>query len=283
MTGAMTEADGTTMRRRGGWATPLLWLALLALLAGLAWLLLAGCGLAWPDGRPVLSYCPRPAEPDPRLAALDREETREGELEDRVHALRLALLAAPVCEVPEPPPEEPPPAVAEQPPPEEEPPLEVAELPPPPPFEPPRPVERPTPPPPPPPPPPPEPIAPPPQPEPPPPPQQVAQPPPPPPPGPVHRCNESISAAGRHDDRRVVNLGTRGGLTVISFNMFRVPDHIEVRYHGRLLASTPGMVSGRHTLTFFFTPENNDPYVEVIVISNRMFPTRWNYRVNCPR
>lgn len=274
----MTEATGTTAQSRGGWAAPLLWLALVALLGGLAWLVLAGCGLAWPDGRPVLSYCPPPPEPDPRLAVLVREEARQDGLEDRLHDLRLALIDAPACEPPEPPPE---PEVAEEPPPPEpepepEEPIEVAEVPEPP-FVPPPPAERPTPPPAPPPPPQPEPV-----PE--PPPQVAQQPPPPPPPaGPVHQCNQDIGAAGRHDDRRVINLGTQGGLVVINFNMYRVPDHIEVRYHGRLLASTPGMVSGRHTLSFFFTPENNDPYVEVIVISNRMFPTRWNYRVNCPR
>jgi|GEM_PF-2010049 len=286
----MTDATGTTTPRRSGWAAALLWLALVALLGGLAWLVLAGCGLAWPDGRPVLSYCPPPPERDPRLAVLEREEARQDELEDRAHALRLVLIDAPACEPPEPPsepPEPPEPEVAEEPPPEPEPPVEVAELPPEPPFTPPPPAERPTPPPAPPPPPQPEPAAEPepePEPAPEPPPPVAQQPPPPPPPvGPVHRCNQDIGAAGRHDDRRVINLGTRGGLVVISFNMYRVPDHIEVRYHGRLLASTPGMVSGRHTLSFFFTPENNDPYVEVIVISNRMFPTRWVYRVNCPR
>ena len=43
------------------------------------------------------------------------------------------------------------------------------------------------------------------------------------------------------------------------------------------------MVSGRGRLHFMFNPILNNPYVEVVVISNRMFPTRWGYRVNCPR
>ncbi|NBC31299.1 MAG: hypothetical protein GVY13_01355 [Alphaproteobacteria bacterium] len=92
-----------------------------------------------------------------------------------------------------------------------------------------------------------------------------------------------MSAAGRHDDRRIVNLGTEGGLVTVEYNTVRVPDRIEVWYHGLLLASTPGMVSGRGRLQFQFNPILNDPYVEVVVISNRMFPTRWGYRVNCPR
>ena len=81
------------------------------------------------------------------------------------------------------------------------------------------------------------------------------------------------------------SCGRRGrrGLVVLEYNPVRVPDRIEVWYHGLLLASTPGMVSGRGRLQFNFNPILNDPYVEVIVISNRMFPTRWGYRVNCPR
>lgn len=268
-------------RRRFLWTIPL-WLALMLILGGIGWRAIAGCGIAWVDGQPIFDYCPEPPEPDPRLALLDAERERESELEDALHRLRLTLIDAPDCPLPP----EPPIEVAELPEPEPEPPEPEPEPEPPPPepepeVEPPPPTRvpqrRPDPPP-----LPPQPDPPPPEPEPQPAPQPPSQP-PPPPPGPVHRCDTDMSAAGRHDDRRIINLGGRRGLVVLEYNTVRVPDRIEVWYHGLLLASTPGMVSGRGRLQFNFNPILNDPYVEVIVISNRMFPTRWGYRVNCPR
>jgi hypothetical protein len=265
-----------------------LWAALAVGLGLVAWRVLTACAVAWPGGAPILSYCPPPPEPDPDLAVLAEESERRRALEDELARLRLALVDAPACEPPEEEPEE---EIAEEEspeeppeePPVEEPPeeIEVAQIPPEPPPEPPEiprmPDRRPTPPPPPPPPEPePEPPPPPPEPEP-------EPEPPPPPPGPVEQCDTEVSAAGRHNDRRHVNLGTEPGRVTIEYNHFRVPDRIEVWYHGLLLASTPGMVGGRSQISFNWQPQFNDPYVEVVVVANRMFPTRWVYRVNCPR
>ena len=268
--------SGPREPRRWLWTVPL-WIALLLVLGGVGWRGVAGCGIAWVDGTPILDYCPEPPEPDRRPVILAAEREREDTLEDTLHRLRLAMINAPDC--PEPP--EPPIEVAQLPEPEPEPdpppPEPEPEIEPPPPTR--VPERRPDPPP-----LPPQPQPPPPQPEPQPPPQpQPDPPPPPPPPGPVHQCDTDMSAAGRHDDRRVINLGSRRGLVVLEYNTVRVPDRIEVWYQGLLLASTPGMVSGRGRLQFMFNPILNNPYVEVVVISNRMFPTRWGYRVNCPR
>lgn len=142
-------------RRRWSWTSLALWAGLVALLGGLGWVALGGCGLAWPDGTPLLSYCPAPVPADPRLARLDAERAREQGLEDRLGRLRLALVEAPACppvqvaEAPPPPPPPPPepPAVQPPEPPPPEPPPPVAEAPPP---TAPRPGHRPTPPPPPP-------------------------------------------------------------------------------------------------------------------------------------
>jgi hypothetical protein len=268
-----------------------LWAALAVGLGLVGWRVLTACAVAWPGGAvPILSYCPPPPEPDPDVAVLERETERRRALEDDLARLRLALVDAPACELPEEEPEEeiaeeePPEEPPEEEPPPEEPPqeeeeVEVAQLPPEP--EPPDiprvPRRRPEPPPPPPPPPEPEP-----EPQP-PPPEPQPQPPPPPPPGPVEQCDTDVSAAGRHNDRRTVNLGTEPGRVTIDFNHYRVPDRIEVWYHGLMLASTPGMVNGRNRISFNWQPQFNDPYVEVVVVANRMFPTRWVYRVNCPR
>ena len=289
----MTTRTGP--RRRILWSVAL-WAVLLPVLAGAGWAGLSACGLAFVDGRPVLTFCPDPPEPSPLLAVLAEERAQQARLEADLHRLRLTMLASADCALPpEPEPEpievaevipepEPEPPVEEPEPPVEEPevveepepePIEVAQVDPPG-----LPARRPTPPPlPPPPATPPQPVQPAPAPD---PPIQQAAAPPPPPPGPVFRCNTDLSAAGQHDDRRTVNLGTEGGIVTVNYDTLRVPDRIEVWYRGRPIVTTPGMVSGRGQLQFFFLPEANDPYVQVVVISNRLFPTRWGYRVNCP-
>ena len=254
-----------------------LWGLLVVGLGLVGWRVLTACAIAWPGGASILAYCPPPPPADPNAAILAEETERRRALEDQLARLRLALVDAPACDVPEEEPEE---EIAEEPPPPavpddeivDEEPVEVAQLTPP--DIPRAPDRRPTPPP-----LPPEPA---PQPEPPPPPQPEPQP-VPPPPGPVEQCNTNVSAGGRHNDRRVVNLGTEPGMVTIDYNHYRVPDRIEVWYHGLLLASTPGMVNGRNRITFNWQPQFNDPYVEVVVVANPMFPTRWVYRVNCPR
>lgn len=159
-----------TARRRGGvvgaW---LLWLGLIVMLAAISAIVLGGCGIAWPNGRPILSYCPARAEPapDPALSVLAVERARGDGLQQRLDRLRLALVAAPECPAPEPPEQvaqrpEPVPEPEPPPQPEPEPVLEPEPAPEPepepePPIAPPSPERRPTPPPPPPPPPEPEP------------------------------------------------------------------------------------------------------------------------------
>ncbi|NBC33942.1 MAG: hypothetical protein GVY13_14810, partial [Alphaproteobacteria bacterium] len=94
--------------RRSPWTVPL-WIALVLALGGLGWRAVAGCGIAWVDGTPLLDYCPEPPEPDPRPGILAAAKEREDGLEDELHRLRLALIDAPDC----PPPPEPPVEIAE--------------------------------------------------------------------------------------------------------------------------------------------------------------------------
>ena len=85
----------------------LLWLALAVLVAAVLWIVLAACGLAWPDGRPMLAFCPADVaarEVDPALAA---EQERQRALQGSVRDLEIALLARPYCAAQEPQPQPP--------------------------------------------------------------------------------------------------------------------------------------------------------------------------------
>ncbi len=86
--------------------------------------MIGACGIAWTDGRPVVTFCPSPVDaPDgTAAAALEDERTRTDILEAELERLQFALARAPDCPEPEPPPEEP---LVEEPP--EDPPPQVAE------------------------------------------------------------------------------------------------------------------------------------------------------------
>jgi hypothetical protein len=112
----------------------LLWIAFAVLVAGALWIVLGACGLAWPDGRPMLVFCPvdvAARQVDPALAA---EQDRQEALERSVRDLEIALLERPYCAPPQPQAEpEPIPAPEPQPEPqpEPEPEPERADVPPP--------------------------------------------------------------------------------------------------------------------------------------------------------
>lgn len=215
----------------------------LALLALLAGLL--GPLLAWRFLAPPQAACVA-AQGD--LEALARlVEAERGERDLRIELARLEeelgrrRLACPLPRAPEPPP--PPPTPEPEPPRAEEP----LPLPPP---------------------------------EPPPPPPEPPQPPPGPPPG-TEPCNVDTQSGGAGETRTRHYLGPTAGPVTLDYDTQTVPDRIEVRYRGRVIAQTPGMVSGRGRIGFDWRPQGNDHVVEVVVIGP-FANTRWRYRLNCP-
>lgn len=228
-------------RPLGVWIASLVALALVALLAGLLAPL-----LAWRFLDPPQAQCI--AAPG-GIAALDRlVEAERSERDLRTELARLEeelgrrRLACPLPRAPEPPP---PPPRQPDPPPEPPRPEEPLPLPPP---------------------------------EPPPPPQPER--PPQPPPG-TEPCNVDTQSGGAGETRTRHFLGPTPGPVSLDYDTQTVPDRIEIRYRGRVIASTPGMVSGRGRIGFNWQPQGNDYVVEVVVIGP-FSNTRWRYRLNCP-
>lgn len=120
---------------------------------------------------------------------------------------------------------------------------------------------------------------PPPPPEPPPPPPEP-EPPRGPPPG-TEPCNVDTQSGGAGETRTRHYLGPNPGPVTLDYDTQTVPDRIEVRYRGRVVAATPGMVSGRGRIGFDWRPQGGDYVVEVVVIGP-FANTRWRYRLNCP-
>jgi hypothetical protein len=79
-------------------------------------------------------------------------------------------------------------------------------------------------------------------------------------------------------------LGDRPGRVTVRYNMLIEPDQLRVFYRGRIVAQTPGPVSGRGTVTFDWrpTPGGADAYVVEIEVIGRGLTTRWSYIIACP-
>jgi hypothetical protein len=110
--------------------------------------------------------------------------------------------------------------------------------------------------------------------------ERPPQPPPGPPPG-TQPCNVDTQSGGAGETRTRHYLGPTPGPVTLDYDMQTVPDRVEVRYRGRVVASSPGMVSGRGRIGFNWQPQGSDYVVEVVVIGP-FANTRWRYRLNCP-
>jgi hypothetical protein len=185
---------------------------------------------------------------------LMREQEREQQLRRRIASVEEELgRRRASCPLPEPPPPEPPPP---EPPPPEPPPPE------PPPPEPPPPA-----------PPPPQP-------------QQRSERPQPPPPN-TQPCNTDTLSGGRGITETRHHLGPTRGRVTMAYNTRREPDRIRVYHRGRLLAETPGFVSGNGALSFDWNPPPGGAAEDqVVTVEVTGTPgsrsTVWNYRLGCP-
>lgn len=128
---------------------------------------------------------------------------------------------------------------------------------------------------------PPEPPPPPPRPEPPP---RPAEAPPVRPPD-AQPCDAETRSGGRGVTRTRHFLGNRPGRVTLEYNTLIEPDHIEVLYRGRQLATTYLPVSGRGAISFDWRPTGSGPEAHVVdvIVSGFGLTTRWNYTLGCPR
>ncbi len=93
-------------------------------------------------------------------------------------------------------------------------------------------------------------------------------------------CNSRTESGKEGITRKTHDLGENAGTATISYEMYSVPDKLEVYYEGNVVASTRDFVSSSGSLTFNYTP-NHDTYCTVVVTG--LSGTDWAYTVGCPR
>ncbi|PPA90138.1 hypothetical protein C4A77_25300, partial [Brevibacillus laterosporus] len=106
-------------------------------------------------------------------------------------------------------------------------------------------------------------------------------PPPPPPPPNTQKCGKLAESGGGQRTEKYHELGSNGGNVVIDYDMYGVPDRMDVFYQDNLVASTYGEVSNKGSLSFQYNPFGGITQIKVVVSSSSS-GTQWEYLVHCP-
>lgn len=95
-------------------------------------------------------------------------------------------------------------------------------------------------------------------------------------------CNVQSGSGGQGTSFITQNLGTNPGSVSVNYQMYSIPDQMEIYYNGALVASTNSLVSGSGTLTFNYTPAPGGPYHCIIRIYAPNSGTAWDFIAFCP-
>jgi|GEM_PF-5696539 len=95
------------------------------------------------------------------------------------------------------------------------------------------------------------------------------------------KCNAVTKSGGYGTTTTEHFLGIESGLVTIDYEMYGIPDQMDVFYDGAKVASTNGNVSGTGTLSFAF--DGTPPYSYTITVVGDNTGTAWDYVGNCPQ
>jgi hypothetical protein len=112
------------------------------------------------------------------------------------------------------------------------------------------------------------------------------------PPKEAKSCNSFVQSGSDGVDIQYVNLGSKSGSVVVTYDMASEPDKLEVYYEGKRLASTfeirgnrNGFVGGANPAgstgkLIFKYIHNKEDFVKVVLTGGK--GTSWNYKISCP-
>lgn len=92
-------------------------------------------------------------------------------------------------------------------------------------------------------------------------------------------CNTESRSGGAGVTRNHHSLGSTDGHVVISYEMYSIPDAMDVYYEGTLVATTGGPVSHTGTLEFDYVRNIATWCTTVVTGPNG---TEWRYTLACP-
>ncbi len=95
-------------------------------------------------------------------------------------------------------------------------------------------------------------------------------------------CNVQAGSGGQGTSFLTQNLGPDAGTVVVQYEMYTIPDQMEIYYEDNLVASTASLVSGGGNLTFNYTPNPNGPFHCIIKMFAPNSGTAWDFIAYCP-
>ncbi|MDY6938696.1 MAG: hypothetical protein SWY16_13610 [Cyanobacteriota bacterium] len=96
---------------------------------------------------------------------------------------------------------------------------------------------------------------------------------------PIAYCNREQASGGSQGDRRTLQMNLSKGEIKFEYEMYQVPDRVQIIYEGREILDT-GFISGSDSLTIPY--EGGSGRMEVILTGNESIGTRWDYTLRCP-
>ncbi|RDC66444.1 M4 family metallopeptidase [Adhaeribacter pallidiroseus] len=96
------------------------------------------------------------------------------------------------------------------------------------------------------------------------------------------KCNIQSGSGGQGTTFITQILGTSAGSVSVSYEMYNIPDQMDVYYNNALVASTKSLVSGNGKLTFNYKPLAGGPYYCIIRIYAPNNGTVWDFIAACP-
>ena len=97
-------------------------------------------------------------------------------------------------------------------------------------------------------------------------------------------CNAKTISGGFGVTPTLHSVGSMSGTIQLNYEMYSIPDKLEVFYEGKLLFSTNGFVSGNksESIVYEYNDSTKTEEIEVIVTGDNA-GTAWEYTVNCPQ
>ena len=94
-------------------------------------------------------------------------------------------------------------------------------------------------------------------------------------------CSEQQVSGGTEGDERTIQLTAKQGTVKLNYEMFDVPDRIEIFQGEKLVYQSDGFVSGYHSESI--TLNGDSGRLRVKLTGNEIPSTLWNYTLECPR
>lgn len=93
-------------------------------------------------------------------------------------------------------------------------------------------------------------------------------------------CSQQQVSGGTEGDERTIQLTAKQGTVKLNYDMFDVPDRIEIFQGEKLVYESDGFVSGRHSKSINLNGDSGR--LKVKLTGNEITSTKWNYTLECP-